>query len=75
MEQEANNFAMNALIPPKVWSNIVKQGSRSINIYSLINVVTNEAKKRGISPTIAAWRFKFETGNYKIKGYKSRPIK
>lgn len=75
VEQEANNFAMNALIPPEVWREIVSQKSVSINIYSLIKVVTNEAKKRGISPTIAAWRFKYETGIYKIKGYKSRPIK
>lgn len=75
VEQEANTFAMNALIPQQVWRDIVSRGSRSLNIYSLIKVVTDEARKRGISPTIAAWRFKYETGNYKIKGYRSRPIR
>lgn len=75
MEQEANRYAMDMLIQPEVWASIVKIGSRSLNIYSVIKVVTNEAKKHGISPTIAAWRFKYETGVYKIPGYKSRPIR
>ena len=75
MEQEANRYAMDMLIQPEIWASIVKIGSRSLNIYSVIKVVTNEAKKHGISPTIAAWRFKYETGVYKIPGYKSRPIR
>ena len=83
VEQEANTFAMNALIPQQVWRDIVSRGSRSLNIYSLIKVVTDEAKKRGgvckmastLRRTWAAWRFKYETGNYKIKGYRSRPIR
>ena len=75
MEQEANRYAMDMLIKPEIWASIVKIGSRSLNIYSVIKVVTNEAKKHGISPTIAAWRFKYETGVYKIPGYKSRPIR
>lgn len=75
IEQEANNFAMDMLIQPDVWAEIVNKGSRSLNIYTVIKVVTNEAKKHGISPTIAAWRFKYETGVYKIPGYKSRPIR
>ena len=75
IEQEANRYAMDMLIQPKVWANILKIGSRSLDIYKVIKVVTNEAKKQGISPTIAAWRFKYETGVYKIPGYKSRPIR
>ena len=75
VEQEANNYAKDMLIPPSVWANITKGRSRSINIYSLIKTVTDEAKKNGISPTIAAWRFKYETGVYKIPGYKSLPIR
>ena len=75
VEQEANDYAKNMLIPPSVWANIMKGKSRSLNVYSLIKTVTDEAKKNGISPTIAAWRFKYETGNYKIPGYKSQPIR
>ncbi|MBQ7691647.1 MAG: HigA family addiction module antidote protein [Muribaculaceae bacterium] len=75
IEHEANNFAMDMLIPPDVWAEIVNKGSHSLNIYSVIKVVTHEAEKHGISPTIAAWRFKYETGVYQIPGFKSRPIR
>lgn len=75
VEQEANNYAKDMLIPPSIWAKMMRVKSRSINIYSLIKTVTEEAKKYGISPTIAAWRFKYETGVYKIPGYKSQPIR
>ena len=75
IEQEANNYAKNMLIPPTVWASITKGECRSLNPYSLIKTITNEAKKNGISPTIAAWRFRYETGVYKIPGYKSQPIR
>lgn len=75
VEQEANDYAKDMLIPPSVWVNIMKGKSRSLTIYNLIKTVTDEAKKNGISPTIAAWRFKYETGVYKIPGYKSLPIR
>lgn len=75
IEQEANNYAKNMLIPQEVWASITKGECRSLNPYSLIRTITNEAKKNGISPTIAAWRFKYETGVYKIPGYKSQPIR
>lgn len=75
IEQEANNFAKDMLIPPVVWANITRGKSNSLNVYSLIRTVANNAKQNGISPTIAMWRFKYETGEYKIPGYKSQPIK
>ena len=75
IELEANDYAKDMLIPPSIWANITKGRSSSINIYSLIKTVIGEAKKNGISPTIAAWRFKYETGVYKIPGYKSMPIR
>lgn len=75
VEREANDYAKDMLIPPSTWSNIMKGQSRSLDVYSLIKAVTGEAKKNGISPTIAAWRFKYETGIYKIPGYKSQPIR
>lgn len=74
VEQEANEYAKDMLIPPSIWENIMKEKSR-LSIYSLIKTVTEEANKNGISPTIAAWRFKYETGVYKIPGYKSQPIR
>lgn len=74
VEREANNYAKNILIPAEVWAKIMRGKSTSLNVYSLIKAVTEEAKKNGISPTIAAWRFKYETRIYKIQGYKSQPI-
>ena len=75
IEQEANRYAMDMLIPPSVWASIKRGKSQSLNPFSLIKAITEEASRRCISPTIAAWRFKHETGNYKIPGYKSKPIK
>jgi len=75
IEQEANEYAKNVLIPPTVWAKIIGRGSKSLNPYNLIKVITEEAKNNGISPTIAAWRFKYETGIYKIPGYNSYPIR
>ena len=75
IEQEANNFAKDMLISPEVWTNITKGKSSSLSVYSLIKTIANKAKQNGISPTIAMWRFKYETGVYKIPGYKSLPIK
>ncbi len=75
IEIEANRYAMDMLIPSDVWAEMMQNGSRSIDIYSLYKVVTKEGKKHGISPSIASWRFRYETGVYKIKGYKSRPIR
>ncbi len=75
VEQEANNYAKDMLIPPATWSHIMKGQSLSLDVYGLIKAVASEAKKNGISPTIAAWRFKYETGIYKIPGYKSQPIR
>lgn len=74
IEQEANNFAKDMLIPPAVWANITKGKTSSLSVYSLIKTVANNAKQNGISPTIAMWRFKYETGVYRIPGYKSQPI-
>ncbi len=75
IELEANRYAMDMLIPSVVWSEMIQNGSRSIDIYSLYKVVTEEGRKHGISPSIASWRFRYETGVYKIKGYKSKPIR
>lgn len=74
VEQEANNYAMDMLIPPTTWANMMEGKSSSLNIYSIFSTVTEQAVKNGISPTIAAWRLKYEYGVYKIRGYKSKPI-
>lgn len=75
IEQEANRYAMDMLISPSIWSEITKGGCDSLHAYSLINTVVSKATKNGISPTIAAWRFKYETRNYRLPGYNSQRIR
>ena len=75
IEQEANDYAKDMLISPSTWASMTSGKSTSLNPYNLIETITKEAKRNGVSPTIAVWRFKYETGVYKIPGYKSQPIR
>ena len=74
-EVEANRFAEDALIPPKIWESILSVKSQSLNPYHVFNTVIKEARKNGISESIASWRYKHETGCYAIRGHKSPGIK
>ena len=74
-EIAANKYAEEALIPTDVWERILKVQSKSINPYSVYNAVIEEAKKNGISPSIASWRYKYQTNIYNIRGYQSPKIR
>lgn len=74
-ELSANKFAEDKLIPPSIWQSILKAQSKNLSPYNVFNAVINEATRHGISPSIAAWRYKHETGQYDRKGYSSPPIK
>lgn len=74
-EQEANEFAEDMLIARDVWDSIMKTPSKSLSPYSVIGTVAHEAGKRGISPSIAAWRYKHETGIYNISRYNRLKIR
>lgn len=74
-EAAANKFAEDSLIPKAVWDKILKVQSRTINPYSVYNAVVEEAKKCGISPSIASWRYKHQTNIYNLRGYQSSKIR
>lgn len=74
-EIEANKFAEDMLIPPLIWSKIIKAQSKSLNPYHVFNKVIEEATKHGISASIASWRYRHETKIYARKGYCSAKIR
>lgn len=70
IEDEANEFARNCLIPADVWKKIIKSRSNSLIPSSIHSIVAREAEKYGISKTIAVARYKRESGDYVFRGYK-----
>ncbi len=73
-EKEADEFAANMLIPPAVWKSIMSAGSDNLSPYAVAHTIAKEARKHGISPTIAVARYKRDTRCYAIRGYRSVKI-
>lgn len=73
-EIAANKFAEDTLIPKNIWESILKVKSKSISPYSVYNAVIKEAMRYGISPSIASWRYKYQTNFYNIRGNQSQKI-
>lgn len=73
-ETAANKFAEDTLIPRNIWESILKVKSKSISPYSVYNAVIEEAIKHGISPSIASWRYKYQTNFYNVRGNQSPKI-
>lgn len=74
-EQQANQFAQDALIPPAIWDDMVSCSSKSISPYAVAKRIADEASKRGISKTIAVARYKHDTNIYDIRQYRSPKIR
>lgn len=74
IEQEANKFAQDMLIPQDVWNSILSTGSKCLNPHLLAEIVAREAAKRGISKTIAVARYKHDTNAYNIRSCRSPKI-
>lgn len=73
-EKQADEFANNTLIAPIIWKSIMSAGTKSITPYTVAHTIAGEAKKYGISPTIAVARYKHDTRCYAIRGYRSPKI-
>jgi len=73
-EKQADEFANNALIAPVVWKAIISSGTKNLSPYAVVHTIANEAKKHGISPSIAVARYKHDTRYYAIRGYRSPKI-
>jgi len=73
-EREANRFANDTLIPPQKWSQIMSTKPTNLSPHVIVHTIAKEAKKNGISASIAVARYKHETRCYNIRGYKSPKI-
>ena len=73
-ELEANRFANDTLIPPHRWCQIMSTKATNLSPHVIVHTIANEAKKNGISASIAVARYKHETRCYNIRGYKSPKI-
>lgn len=73
-EIEANRFANDTLIPPNKWSQIISTKPTNLSPHVIVHTIAKEAKKNGISASIAVARYKHETRCYNIRGYKSPKI-
>lgn len=73
-EKEADRFANDMLIAPDIWDSIMTTRPKSISPYVVVHTIANEAKKHGISPSIAVARYKHDTRCYNIRGFRSPKI-
>lgn len=73
-EKQADEFANNALIAPAVWKSIMSSGASNLSPYAIVHTIADEAKKHGVSPTIAVARYKHDTRSYAIRSYRSPKI-
>ena len=73
-EKEANQFARQMLIPDEVWNRIVGVGCKSLSPFNIVKTIAMEARRSGISPSIAISRYKHDTGWYRTAAYKSPKI-
>ena len=74
VERDADTFAQNMLIDPAVWKTMISVGTRALSPYVVVRTLASEARKHGISPSIAVARYKHDTRGYKIPGYRSPKI-
>jgi len=73
-EKQADEFANNMLISPSVWKSIMTAEAKGLSPYIVVHTIANEAKKHGVSPSIAVARYKHDTRCYAIRSYRSLKI-
>ncbi len=67
-ETEADNFALNAVIPNAEWKKFITR-TRNIASYNIAPYIKNEADKYGVNPQILFGRYKHDMNTYKIKNF------
>ena len=65
-ETEADEFALNAVIPTPEWKKFLAR-TRDIVPYKIAPYIKVEAEKYGVNPQILFGRYKYDTGMYKIR--------
>ena len=67
-ETEADNFALNAIVPNSDWKKFLAR-TRDIVPYKIAPYIKEEADKYQVNPQILFGRYKHDIGIYKIKNY------
>lgn len=65
-EEEADEFALNAVIPTPEWKKFLVR-MRDVVPYKIAPYIKTEAEKYGVNPQILFGRYKHDIGMYKIK--------
>lgn len=71
LEDEADEFARDKLIPAAQWKKIISSSSSSLNPYVVSQKIGDRAKELGYSPSIAVARYKHESQRYNLRIYQS----
>jgi len=66
-ERQADEFAEDCLIPPKVWKEILSVSVDKISPQIVVKKLEEKAAENGISPSIASYRYLYMIGSYNIK--------
>lgn len=74
IEEEADRYARDKLIPPSTWKAITSSGASAILPYKIVSIIGKNAENYQISPSIAVARYKHETQTYNVKMYRSPKI-
>ena len=67
-ESEADNFALNAVVPNADWKKFLAK-TRDVVPYKIAPYIESEAEKYEVNPQILFGRYKHDIGIYKIKNY------
>lgn len=67
-ESEADNFALNAVVPNADWKKFLAR-TRNVVPYKIAPYIQEEADKYQVNPQILFGRYKHDIGIYKIKNY------
>ena len=67
-ESEADNFALNAVVPNADWKKFLAK-TRDVVPYKIAPYIKSEAEKYEVNPQILFGRYKHDIGIYKIKNY------
>jgi len=73
-EQEANNFAAETLIKSPVWNDIMKSQTRGLRPNNILHVLKEQATHHNLNYGIIVWRYKYETKNYALAGFRPERI-
>ena len=65
-ESEADNFALNAMVPNAEWKKFLSR-TRDVVPYKIAPYIKEEADKYGVNPQILFGRYKHDIGIYKIR--------